>query len=127
LIFLFLAAPEVLFQMISIASAKYAKISPRKARMIANLVRGKNAATALQLLEFTTKAGAPVIKKLLESAVANAKISQPNQDVDSLYIATATVDKGPNRNMRRWRPRAMGRATQVVKGVSHILIGLDAQ
>ena len=113
--------------MISMASAKYARISPRKARMIANLVRGKNAATALQLLEFTMKAGAPVLKKVIESAVANARISHPTQDVDELYVAKATVDKGPNRNMRRWRPRAMGRATKVVKGVSHIVIELDAR
>ncbi len=113
--------------MISKASAMFARISPRKARMIANLVRGKDAAGALQVLEFTTKAGAPVLKKLIESAVANARVKNPNQDVDALYISVATVDKGPNQNMRRWRPRAMGRATRVTKGVSHIVIGLDAR
>jgi len=113
--------------MISKASAMYARISPRKARMIANLVRGKEAAYALQILEFTTKAGAPVLKKVIESAVANARVKNPTQDIDALFISKATVDKGPNSNMRRWRPRAMGRATKIVKGVSHIVIELDAR
>jgi large subunit ribosomal protein L22 len=113
--------------MISQASVRYARIAPRKARMIANLVRGRDAAEALQLLEFTTKAGAPVLKKVIESAVANARVRNPGQDVDALFISKATVDKGPNRNMRRWRPRAMGRATRVTKGVSHIVIELDAR
>lgn len=113
--------------MISKASAMYARISPRKARMIANLVRGKNAAEALQVLQYVTKAGAPVLKKIIESAIANAKVSKPDQDVDDLFISKATVDKGPNRNLRRWRPRAMGRATPIVKGVSHIVIELDAR
>lgn len=113
--------------MISKASAMYTRISPRKARMIANLVRGKSAAEALQVLQFVTKAGAPVVKKVIESAIANAKITKPDQDIDELYVSKATVDKGPNRNLRRWRPRAMGRATPIVKGVSHIVIELDAR
>ena len=113
--------------MVSKAIARFAHISPRKARMIVNLVRGRQAGEALQLLEFTQKAGAPVLKKIIESAVANARIKAPGQDVDALYISKATVDKGPNKNMRRWRPRAMGRATRVTKGVSHIIIELDAR
>jgi len=113
--------------MIAKASAMYARISPRKARMIANLVRGKDAAEALQLLQFTTKAGAPVLHKLIESAVANAKVKNAQQDLDALFISKASVDKGPNKNARRWRPRAMGRATRVTKGVSHIVIELDAR
>jgi large subunit ribosomal protein L22 len=113
--------------MISQASVRYARIAPRKARMIANLVRGRDAAEALQLLEFTTKSGAPVLKKVIESAVANARVRNPGQDVDALFISKATVDKGPNRAMRRWRPRAMGRATRITKGVSHIVIELDAR
>ncbi|RYE81767.1 MAG: 50S ribosomal protein L22 [Myxococcales bacterium] len=113
--------------MISKASAMYARISPRKARMIADLVRGKNAAEALQVLQYVTKAGAPVVSKVIESAIANAKINKPDQDIDLLYVATATVDQGSNKNLRRWRPRAMGRATPIVKGVSHIVIELDAR
>jgi large subunit ribosomal protein L22 len=111
--------------MISQASAKYSRVSPRKARMIINLVRGRDAAEALQMLEFVPKAGAPFVKKLIASAIANAKIKRPDVDVDSLYISMASVDKGPNSHMRRWRPRAMGRATQITKGISHIRIELD--
>ena len=105
------------------ASARFSRISPRKARMIADLVRGRDAAEAIQLLQFTQKSGAPVIKKILESAVANAQ--QDGADVDSLFVSKATVDKAPNKFNRRWRPRAMGRATRITKGVSHIVIELD--
>ena len=111
--------------MISRASANFQRISPRKARMIVNLVRGRDAAEALQLLDFVPKAGAPFVKKLLASAIANAKSRRPDVDVDSLYISAASVDQGPNQHMRRWRPRAMGRASRVTKGVSHIRIELD--
>ena len=111
--------------MISKAQANYQRISPRKARTVANLVRGRDAADALQILEYTKKASAPIIKKLIASAVANAKLKRPDVDVDSLYISRASVDKGPNSHMRRWRPRAQGRATRIEKGVSHIHIELD--
>jgi len=105
------------------ASAMLSRISPRKARMIAHLVRGRDAAEALQLLQFTEKSAAPVISKIIESAVANAR--QSGADVDALFISKATVDKGPNKFNRRWRPRAMGRATRVQKGISHIVIELS--
>jgi large subunit ribosomal protein L22 len=111
--------------MISVATAKFQRIGPRKARMIVNLIRGRDASEALQLLDFTPKAGAPFVKKLLASAVANAKVARPDIDVDQLFVSKASVDKGPNSHMRRWRPRAMGRATQIVKGISHIHIELD--
>ena len=109
--------------MLSKASAMFSRISPRKARMIADLVRGRDAADAIQLLQFTEKSAAPVIFKINESAVANAR--QGGADVDALFISKATVDKGPNKFNRRWRPRAMGRATKVVKGISHIVIELS--
>jgi large subunit ribosomal protein L22 len=112
--------------MASKAMARFARISPRKARMIVDFVRGKSAAQALQLLQFTNKAGAPWVRKVIESAVANARQKDPTVDVDALYVATATVDKGPNSHMRRWRPRAMGRATRVQKGVSHITVVLES-
>ena len=111
--------------MISSAKAKFQSISPRKARMVVNLIRGRDASEALQLLEFTMKAGAPFVKKLIASAVANAKVKRPDIDVDSLYVSKATVDKGPNSHMRRFRPRAQGRATRVQKGISHIFVELD--
>ena len=110
--------------MVSKAIARFTRISPRKARVIVNLVRGRQAGEALQLLEFTRKAAAPIVKKLIESAVANAKTQSPGVDVDALFVETAFVDKAPNKHMRRWRPRAMGRATRVQKGLSHITIVL---
>ncbi|MEM9691781.1 MAG: 50S ribosomal protein L22 [Myxococcota bacterium] len=109
--------------MVSKATARFSRIAPRKARMIANLVRGRDVAEALQLLQFTNKSGAAVLKTLLESAVANAL--QQEADVDELFISKVTVDKAPNRYFRRWRPRAMGRATRITKGVSHVHIELD--
>ena len=108
------------------AIARYARIAPRKARMIVNLVRGQKVAQALDVLSYTRKAGAPIVKKLIESAMANAK-SQGNVNIDLLWIGAGAVDKGPNKHLRRWRPRAMGRATQIVKGVSHIQITLTDQ
>ena len=111
--------------MISKASAKYQRISPRKARVVANLIRGRDASDAIQVLEFTQKAYAPLLKKLIASAIANARQRRPDVDVDSLYVSKAAVDKGPDSHMRRWRPRAQGRATRVVKGISHIQIELD--
>ena len=111
--------------MISHAKARFQRVSPRKARMVVNLVRGRDAQEALQLLDFTPKAGAPFVKKVLASAVANARTKRPDVDVDSLYVSSASVDKGPNAHLRRWRPRAQGRATRIQKGVSHIVIELD--
>jgi len=113
--------------MVSKAIARFARISPRKARMIVDLVRGRQAGEALQLLEFTKKAGAPVIKKVIESAVANARTQSPGVDLDSLFVETAFVDKAPNKHLRRWRPRAMGRATRVQKGTSHITLHLGTR
>jgi large subunit ribosomal protein L22 len=91
--------------------------------MIADLVRGRDAAEAIQMLQFTQKSGAPIVMKVIESAVANAR--QDGADVDALFVSKATVDKAPNKFNRRWRPRAMGRATRITKGVSHIVIELD--
>jgi len=108
--------------MVSKAIARFARISPRKARVVIDLVRGRQAGEALQLLEFTRKAAAPLVKRLVESAVANARTQSPGVDLDALFIETAFVDKAPNKHLRRWRPRAMGRATRIQKGSSHITI-----
>ena len=107
------------------AKTRFLKISPRKARIIADLVRGKDVSEALDLLRFTRRAAAGPISKLIESAMANAKQASSAVDVDSLFIKSLYVDMGPTRHMRRWRPRAMGRATRVVKGMSHISVVLD--
>ena len=109
------------------AAARFARIAPRKARKVVNLVRGQKVSQALDMLAFTRTAGAPIVKKLIESAVSNAKQGQSSVDVDGLYVSVASVDKGPNSQLRRWRPRAMGRATQIVKGVSHIVVVLTDQ
>ena len=106
------------------ASAMNSRIAPRKARMIINFVRGKHAAEAIQLLSFTAKAGAPIVKKLIESAMANATdISKGAVDIDKLWVKSIHVDQGPTQ--RRYLPRAMGRATPVHKKSSHLHVVLS--
>lgn len=107
------------------AIARFARIAPRKARTIVNLVRGRKVAEAIDVLMFTRKAAAPIVRKVIESALANAKHADASVDIDTLYVSVCSVDKGPTQNMRRWRPRAMGRATRIEKGVSHIAITLS--
>ena len=106
----------------AIAKARFQRISPRKARVVLNMVRGKNAAAALNELRFTSKAAAPIVYKLIDSAIANVRAKDDSVDLDGLVVKVAFADKAPNQHMRRWRPRAMGRATQVVKGMSHITV-----
>jgi len=109
------------------AKLRNASVSPQRARLVADLVRGMDIDQALEVLTFTRKKSAGMIKKLLESAVANAEnIGEKTGDridVDSLYIKTIYVDGGPT--LKRWRPRAMGRATRVLKRTSHITVELD--
>ncbi|MCP4675241.1 MAG: 50S ribosomal protein L22 [Deltaproteobacteria bacterium] len=107
------------------AKTRFLKMSPRKVRIVADLVRGKDVGEALDLLRFTRRAAAGPVSKLIESAMANAKQASSAIDVDSLFIKSLSVDMGPTRHMRRWRPRAMGRATRVVKGMSHVSVVLD--
>jgi large subunit ribosomal protein L22 len=107
------------------ASLRFARISIRKARTVLNMVRGKNVAVALSELRFTRKAAAPLVAKLLDSAIANAQQKNEKLDLDNLYIKLAFADKAPDRYMRRFRPRAQGRATRIVKGVSHLHLVLD--
>lgn len=99
--------------------------------MVCDLVRGKNAALAADELRFTRKAAAPLVAKLLDSAIANASEAAKRQgeqlDLDTLYVKTIHADKAGDRNMRRWRPRAHGRATRIAKGMSHITIVLEEQ
>lgn len=109
------------------ASLQFARISVRKARVIVDLVRGRNVADAINLLKFTRRSGAPIIGKLLDSAVANARQKDGAVDLDSLFVRVAYADKGPEANQRRWRPRAMGRATRITKGISHITVVLGSR
>lgn len=109
------------------AKARYVRISPRKARTVARLLRDLSAAEAQTILAHSSKAGAKPLAKLLDSAVANARQKEPNVDLDSLFVKSVNVDKGPMWHLRRWRPRAMGRATRIVKGVSHITLVLEVR
>ncbi|MCU0664366.1 MAG: 50S ribosomal protein L22 [Myxococcota bacterium] len=106
------------------ANARFVRMSPRKVRVIADLVRGMDVSAALDILKFTNRAAALPVRKLVESAVANAKQASSAVDESSMFIKTLTVDMGPRANMKRWRPRAMGRATRIVKGMSHISVVL---
>ena len=109
------------------AKARFQRIAIRKARVICNLVRGKNAAKALDELRFTRKAAAPIVAKLIDSAIANAKVKDDGVDLDQLVVKTIFADKAPDGHMRRWRPRAHGRATRVAKGMSHITVVLASR
>jgi large subunit ribosomal protein L22 len=104
------------------ARLRFARISPRKARLVADLVRGKRSEEALNILSFTKKASARILIKLLKSAIANAT-QKKTIDIDRLYVKQIMVDQGPT--MKRFQPRALGRATTIRKRTSHINITLD--
>jgi large subunit ribosomal protein L22 len=104
------------------ARLRFARISPRKARLVADLVRGKRSEEALNILSFTKKASAKILIKLLKSAIANAT-QKKTIDIDRLYVKQIMVDQGPT--MKRYQSRALGRATTIRKRTSHIHIVLD--
>ncbi len=107
----------------SSATLRYARIAPRKVRVVAQLIRGKTVDEAINILMFTPRGPAPVLKKLLVSAIANAEDkSQGTLETDNLVVQEVSVDQGPT--LKRWRPRAMGRATRINKRTSHIRIVL---
>jgi large subunit ribosomal protein L22 len=103
------------------ASAKYVRVAPRKARLVADQVRGMPLPEARTLLRFSTRGAAEDIEKLLASAGANA---EANHDLvaDDLRIAEITVDEGPT--LKRWRARARGRATRIDKKTCHVKVAL---
>ena len=98
---------------------RYARIAPRKVRLVADLVRGLPVSRALEVLAFTHKAASSILTKLINSAVANAG-QKEDVDVDRLVIAQIYVDQGPM--LKRFLPRAMGRATKIQKKTSHITV-----
>ena len=104
------------------ASVKNVRISPRKVRMVVDTVRGKSVSQAIGILAFTRKKAAEPVQKLLRSAVANAAENDGIMDVDDLFIDRITVDEGPT--LKRFTPRARGRATPIHKRTSHIQIAL---
>jgi large subunit ribosomal protein L22 len=99
------------------ATAKYLDISPRKIRLVAHAVRGRTVQQALAMLQFMPQKGARYLRKLIQSAVANAENNYA-MDVNSLYIATILVNQGPTQ--RRYRPRAHGRVSPIRKRSSHV-------
>ena len=104
------------------ATLRHVRISPRKARLAINMVKGMQVEPALQKLKFNPRKSAKLLFKLLESAVANAQ-EQGGVDVDNLWVTGGYVDMG--KTMKRWMPRAHGRATPLRKRSSHITVLLD--
>ena len=104
------------------AVAKFVRISPRKIRLVMDQVRGKQVGEALNMLSFAPQRGARILKKLVNSAIANAEQNK-GVDVDSLYIRRVYADEGPT--LKRWRPRAQGRATSIRKRTSHLTVVLN--
>jgi large subunit ribosomal protein L22 len=104
------------------AVAKYIRISPQKARLVADVVRGKDVETAITTLRFMPKKAAQILRRVLESAVANAEQTEAI-DVDTLYVKEIQINGGPM--LKRFSPRAMGRATRILKRTSHITVVVD--
>ena len=102
-----------------VAKLKGARMSAQKARLVADQIRGKSVESALEILQFSTKKGADIIKKVLESAIANAEHND-RADVDELKVSTIFVDEGMT--MKRIKPRAKGRADRIFKRSCHITV-----
>jgi len=105
------------------ATAKYIRISSRKVRIVLDLIRGKQAEEALAILEFTPKAAAPEVAKVLKSAIANAENNPPYLNRDNLFVAACYANQGPT--LKRFMPRAKGSASPILKRSSHITVILD--
>jgi large subunit ribosomal protein L22 len=104
------------------AKTRFARISPSKVRLVVDMVRGRPVGEARDILALTDKKASALVKKLIESAVANA--SQNKEiDVDNLYVRRIFVDAGPT--WKRFRPRSMGRFNRILKRTSHITVVLD--
>ncbi|TVY06620.1 50S ribosomal protein L22 [Paenibacillus cremeus] len=101
------------------AIARYVRIAPRKVQLVVDLIRGKQVGEAIAILRHTPKSASPVVEKLLNSAIANAEHNY-SLDPNSLVVSTVFVDQGPT--LKRFRPRAMGRASRINKRTSHITL-----
>ncbi|WP_019535595.1 50S ribosomal protein L22 [Paenibacillus ginsengihumi] len=106
------------------AIARYVRIAPRKVRLVVDLIRGKQVGEAIAILRHTPKAASPVVEKLLNSAIANAEHNY-SMDPNSLVISKVYVDQGPT--LKRFRPRAQGRAMRINKRTSHITVVVSEQ
>ncbi len=107
------------------ATARYIRMSPRKARLVIDTIQGKSVTEALATLDYTQKAAARTIRKVLKSAMANAENNHKVDQVEEMKVTQAYVDGGPM--LKRFRPRAMGRASRILKRTSHITIVLSDQ
>ena len=108
--------------MVAKAHAKYLRISPRKVKIVADLIRGKSLAQATGILLTTPKAASEPLLKLLKSAAANAE-NNHNMDVETLYVSTAVANPGPT--LKRGQPRAQGRYNRILKRTTHVTIGVS--
>ena len=106
------------------AKLRYVRLSPQKTRLVVDMVRGKAVQEALNILKFSPQRPADVVAKLVRSAIANAE-QKGVSDVDQLYVKTVFVDQGPV--LKRFIPRAMGRASRIRKPTSHITVVLDVK
>lgn len=104
------------------ATARYVRISSRKVKIVLDLIRGKSFQEAQAILRFTPKAAAPIVEKILNSAMANAE-NNLDMSRDELIVAECFANQGPT--LKRFRPRAHGRAFQILKRTSHITVVLD--
>jgi large subunit ribosomal protein L22 len=106
------------------AKLRFVRISPQKSRLVADQIRGVSVEKALNILAFSNKKSAAIIKKVLESAIANAEHNN-GADIDELKVSKIAVDQGPT--LKRLRPRAKGRADRILKPTSHITITVEEQ
>ena len=104
------------------ATARYVRVSPRKVRLVTDLIKGKDLTVARQILEYSPRAAARIVLKVLSSATANAE-NNNKLSPESLFVTRAYVDEGPT--LKRFRPRALGRATRINKRTSHITVVLE--
>jgi len=104
------------------AVARFVRLSPQKGRLVADQVRNLPVGKALELLQFSPRRASTVIRKVLESAIANAEHNE-GADIDELRVSQIMVDEGPV--MKRWLPRAKGRATPLIKPTSHITVSVS--
>ena len=102
------------------AEARYMRVSPQKARLVVDQIRGKRAGQAITILQTINKRIAPAVEKVLRSAIANARNSPEEMDVDQLFVTEAYVHEGPR--MRRIRPAPMGRAYRYQRRMAHIVV-----
>ncbi len=106
------------------AHLRHLRMAPRKISVVASLVRGQNVSKAINTLKFTRRAAALPVRKLIESAIANATdLSKGAVDIDKLFVKAISVDQGPT--SRRYMPRAQGRATRINKKTSHLHVVLS--